>query len=77
MTVLHNGVAIQNHFELVGSTFWHKPPVYEPHAAKLPIHIQFHGNPVRFRNIWVRPLVPIVGKPPEKDAPAKQTEPRP
>jgi len=67
MTVLHNGVVIQNHFELVGSTFWHKPPEYEPHAAKLPIHIQFHGNPVRFRNIWVRPLVPIVGKKPNKD----------
>lgn len=64
MTVLHNGVLIQNHFELSGSTFWHKPPKYEPHAEKLPISIQFHGDPVRFRNIWVRELVPIVGKKP-------------
>jgi len=62
MTVLHNGVVIQNHFELTGSTFWHKPPEWESHAERLPIHIQFHGNPVRFRNIWIRELKPLVGK---------------
>ena len=56
MTVLHNGVLIQDHFELLGATAWHKPPAYEAHAPKLPIHIQHHGNPVRFRNIWIREL---------------------
>ncbi len=66
MTVLHNGMVIQNNFALAGTTAWHKPPSYEKHEAKLPIHIQFHGNPVRFRNIWIRPLVPIVGKKPGK-----------
>ena len=56
MTVLHNGVLIQDHFELLGSTAWHKPPAYEPSGPKAPIHIQYHGNPVRFRNIWIREL---------------------
>jgi hypothetical protein len=57
VTVLHNGVVIQNHSELMGTTAWDRAPVYEPHADKLPISIQDHGNPVRFRNIWVRELV--------------------
>jgi len=60
--VLHNGVAIQNRFQLQGTTAWHKPPEYKPHPDKLPISIQFHGNPVQFRNIWLRELKPIVGK---------------
>lgn len=54
VTVLHNGVVVQNHTELLGGTFYDRPPHYEPHAERLPIHLQFHGNPVRFRNIWVR-----------------------
>jgi hypothetical protein len=56
VTALHNGVLIQNHFELTGGTFWHKPPEYTAHPAKLPLHLQYHGNPVRFRNIWIREL---------------------
>ena len=56
MTVLHNGVVVQNDFELEGSTAWDSPPAYRPHADKLPLHIQYHGDPVRFRNIWVREL---------------------
>jgi hypothetical protein len=56
ITVIHNGVVVQNHFELTGGTFYHKPPEYEKHADKLPINIQFHGNPVKFRNIWIREL---------------------
>lgn len=56
VTVLHNGVLIQNHAELIGSTAWDRPPAYEAHADKLPLTIQDHGNPVRFRNIWIREL---------------------
>ena len=56
LTVLHNGVLIQDHFELLGSTAWHKPPEFEPHPPKAPLHLQNHGNPVRFRNIWIREL---------------------
>lgn len=54
MTVLHNGVLIQNHFELQGDTPYHRAPEYTPHPEKGPISLQYHGNPVRFRNIWVR-----------------------
>lgn len=61
VTLIHNGVLLQNHFELAGSTKWDKPASYEPHAAKLPIMLQDHGNPVRFRNIWIREFEPIVG----------------
>lgn len=62
ITLFHNGVCVLNHFELQGSTAWDKPPIYEKHALKTPIHLQNHGNPVRFRNIWVRELAPIVGR---------------
>jgi hypothetical protein len=54
LTVLHNGVLIQNHFELLGDTPFNRPPEYKRHADKGPIRLQYHGNPVRFRNIWVR-----------------------
>jgi hypothetical protein len=56
VTVLHNGVLIQNHSELLGTTAWDRAPAYEPHPNKLPLQIQDHGNPVRFRNIWIREL---------------------
>ena len=56
ITVLHNGVLIQNHFELLGKSAWHEAPRYVAHPAKAPLHLQFHGNPVRFRNIWIREL---------------------
>ncbi len=54
ITVLHNGVVIHNHFEIMGGTFYNRPPSYSKHAEKLPITIQNHGDPVRFRNIWIR-----------------------
>lgn len=58
ITALHNGVLIQNHFELLGATAWDSAPAYAAHADREPISIQFHGNPVRFRNIWLRDLMP-------------------
>lgn len=65
ITVLHNGVAIHNHTEIEGSTAWHRPPQYFAHEPRGPINLQFHGNPVRFRNIWIRELKEVVGKKPE------------
>ena len=65
VTVIHNGVVVHNHFELQGGTFYDRPASYQKHAEKLPIHIQFHGNPVKFRNIWLREIKPIEGKKPQ------------
>jgi len=62
VTVLHNGVLVQNHFELLGDTPYNRPPRYQPHPVKLPIRLQDHGNPVRFRNVWVREVAALVGK---------------
>jgi hypothetical protein len=63
VTVLHNGVLVQNHFELAGLTSYIEKPHYAAHPAKMPLRLQFHGNPVRFRNIWIREIKDIVGKP--------------
>lgn len=56
VTVLHNGIVTLNHFELKGDTPYHRPPQYNKHADRLPIRLQDHGNPMRFRNIWIREL---------------------
>lgn len=64
VTVLHNGVLVQNNFELLGSTKWDSPPTVDKHGPKGRIELQFHGNPVRYRNIWLRELKPLVGKMP-------------
>jgi hypothetical protein len=56
VTVLHNGLLIQNHFQLEGDTPYNRPPEYKKHGDKGPIGLQYHGNKVRFRNIWVREI---------------------
>lgn len=67
VTVLHNGVLLHNHFELSGSTEWDKAPEYESHPEKLPLVLQYHRNPVRYRNIWIREnLTPLAGTLPEE-----------
>jgi len=66
VTVLQNGIVVQNHFELQGGTFYEKPASYSPHPIKEPIRLQDHGNPVKFRNIWIREVKEIAGKKPEK-----------
>lgn len=55
-TVFHNGVLIQNHVEARGSTVYIGEPRYDPHPPKAPLLLQDHGNPVSYRNIWVREL---------------------
>ena len=61
VTLVHNGVLTLNHFELQGPTGFTAAPHYEAHAEKGPIALQFHGDPVQYRNIWVRELKPAVG----------------
>lgn len=56
VTVIHNGVLVQNNVELTGRTPWIGRPPYQAHAERLPLYFQDHGNPVRYRNIWVREL---------------------
>jgi len=75
MTVLHNGVLVHNHFELLGATSYYEAPKYTRHGDKEPIHLQFHGNPVKFRNIWLRENVqPLTGKKPEEKKDEKAEE---
>jgi hypothetical protein len=62
ITAIHNGVLILNHFELKGDTPYHRPPAYAKHANRMPIRLQDHGNPIRFRNIWVREIAAAKGK---------------
>jgi len=72
VTVIHNGVLVQHHYELQGRTSYTEPPKYHKHADKRPLSIQFHGNPVKFRNIWLREIEPMVGKLPEKKKPEEK-----
>lgn len=56
MTVYHNGVLVQDDVKLTGPTGHYDRPPYEQHASRLPLRLQDHGNPVRFRNVWLREL---------------------
>ncbi|MEN3338857.1 MAG: hypothetical protein V7647_2533 [Acidobacteriota bacterium] len=64
VTAFHNGVLVQNHFELKGETLYIGKPVYKKYDAA-PIKLQAHGDPsppISFRNIWVRELTPSASK---------------
>ena len=56
VTVLHNGVLIQNNVEIYGITYNDRPALYIAHAPQDVLRLQDHGNPVRYRNIWIRRL---------------------
>jgi hypothetical protein len=64
ITVLHNGVVVQNRYELTGITGgitrevpWKTPSKYgAPHPPEVFLELQYHNNPARFRNIWIRPM---------------------
>jgi hypothetical protein len=61
LTVFHNGILVQDDMALLGPTSHQRRDPYEPHAAELPISLQDHGAPVRYRNVWVRKLEPVGG----------------
>jgi hypothetical protein len=56
VTVVHNGVLVQDNVELTGPTSWLQNAPYKAHVDRLPFSLQDHSNPVRFRNIWARDL---------------------
>lgn len=56
VTVLHNGVLTQDHTELLGPTVFRALPTWVAHDPDMPLRLQDHGHPVRYRNIWIRPL---------------------
>ena len=64
MTVLHNGVLVQDHVDLWGETNWLQYRAYSRHPDALPLELQDHANPVKYRNIWLREL-------PDLPAPAR------
>ena len=56
VTVIHNGVLVQDHVALRGPTQYIGQPEYKAHEDKLPLQLQDHSNPVSYRNIWIREL---------------------
>ena len=73
VTVVHNGILVQDNVELTGPTSWLQNAPYKTHADRLPFSLQDHSSPVRFRNIWARDLgqqnekavlTPLTGNPP-------------
>lgn len=56
ITVFHNGIVVHHAKEYLGPTSHRSLPSYRPHEERSPLSLQDHGNPVRYRNIWIRSL---------------------
>ncbi len=56
VTVFHNGILVHDNDTITGWTVHNAVARYRPHADRLPLMLQDHGHPVRYRNIWVREL---------------------
>jgi hypothetical protein len=56
ITVFQNGILVQDDTQPTGPTAFHDRPPYMPGPDRLPLTLQDHGSPVRYRNIWVREL---------------------
>ena len=58
VTVFHNGVLVHHATPFLGPTAHKQIPPYKAEFAKGPLALQDHGNPIRYRNIWIRPTPP-------------------
>ena len=56
VTMLHNRVMVHLNQEIMGPMAHCQVVPYQAHPAKLPLVLQGHSSPVRFRNVWIRPL---------------------
>jgi len=56
VTVLHNGIVVHNHTALLGPTQHRRLAAYRPHPPTGSLQLQDHGDRVRYRNIWYRPM---------------------
>jgi hypothetical protein len=57
VTMFHNGLLVHHDQEIMGPTgHWSLPKYGKPIPSKMPLSLAAHHNPVRFRNIWIRPL---------------------
>ena len=56
ITVFHNGLLVQDNVEPTGPTRHHMRPPYTAGPENLPLSLQDHNHPVRYRNIWIREL---------------------
>lgn len=59
VSVKHNGIVVQERAEFLGTSTWRELPKYAEHPPKAPLRLQEHGDPVRFRNIWIRSWTPV------------------
>ena len=69
ITVIQNGVLVVMNHEIEGDTYYHIPPSYVAHGEKESISLQDHGNPMKFRNIWLREIPDTNEKPPRTREP--------
>jgi len=56
VTVIHNGILVHHHQEITGAAVHRRVASYSPHAAMEALSLQDHRRPVRYRNIWIRPI---------------------
>jgi hypothetical protein len=56
VTVILNGVLLHNHQASLGPMVYRQLAHYTPHAAEMPLMLQDHNTPVRYRNIWIRKI---------------------
>lgn len=58
VTIVHNGVLVHHHQEILGAAVHRRVAKYTPHGPEEPLSLQDHGQIVRYRNIWIRRIQP-------------------